>query len=45
MRESGFSLLGDRRIEITPGDGPEAQIKVDGLFSDVKITDRPARSI
>jgi hypothetical protein len=41
VRESGLSLLGDRRIEVTAGDGPEVQIKVYGLFSDVKVTDRP----
>jgi hypothetical protein len=40
VRESGFSLLGDRRIEVASGDGPEIQIKVWGLFSDVKVTDR-----
>jgi hypothetical protein len=41
VRESGLSLLGDRQIEVTPGEGPEIQIKVDGLFSDVKVTDKP----
>ncbi len=41
VRESGLSLLGDRKIEVTAGDGPEIQIKVYGLFSDVKVTDRP----
>jgi hypothetical protein len=40
VRESGFSLLGDRKIEVAAGDGPEIRIKVYGLFSDVKITDR-----
>jgi hypothetical protein len=40
VRESGFSLLGDRRIEVANGDGPEIQVKVWGLFSDVKVTDR-----
>ena len=39
VKESGLSLLGDRRIEVAPGDGPEIQIKVYGLFSDVKVTD------
>jgi hypothetical protein len=41
VREGGLSLLGDRDIEVTPGDGPEIQIKVYGLFSDVKVTDKP----
>jgi hypothetical protein len=40
VRESGFSLLGDRRIEVATGDGPEIKIKVYGLFSDVKVTDQ-----
>ena len=40
VRESGFSLLGDRRIEVAAGDGPEIEIKVYGLFSDVKVTDQ-----
>ncbi len=40
MRESGFSLLGDREIEVAEGDGPEIQVKVWGLFSDVKVADR-----
>jgi hypothetical protein len=31
---------GDRRIEVTDGSGPEIQLKVWGLFSDVKVTDR-----
>jgi hypothetical protein len=41
VREGGFSLLGDRKIEVAAGDGPEIQIKVYGLFSDVKVTDQP----
>ena len=40
MREIGLSLLGDRRIEVAAGDGPEIQVKVWSLFSDVKVTDR-----
>lgn len=40
VRESGFSLLGDRRIDVADGSGPELQVKVRGLFSDVKVTDR-----
>jgi hypothetical protein len=41
VREGGFSLLGDRRVQVTSGDGPEIQVKVFGLFSDVKVTDQP----
>jgi hypothetical protein len=41
VREGGFSLLGDRQIQVAGGDGPEIQVKVYGLFSDVKITDQP----
>jgi hypothetical protein len=41
VRETGLSLLGDRRIEVAPGDGPEIQIKVYSLFSDVRVTDQP----
>jgi hypothetical protein len=39
--KGGFSLLGDRQIQVAAGDGPEIQIKVYGLFSDVKVTDQP----
>jgi hypothetical protein len=41
VREGGFSLLGDRQIEVTPGDGPDIQVKVYGLLSDLTVTDRP----
>jgi hypothetical protein len=41
VKEGGFSLLGDRKIETTASDGPEIRVKVYGLFSDVKITDTP----
>jgi hypothetical protein len=36
----GLSVFGDRKIEVSPGDGPE--IRVDGysLFGDVTISDR-----
>ena len=40
VRESGFSLFGDREIEVAGGSGPEIQVKVWGLFSDMKVTDR-----
>jgi hypothetical protein len=41
VREGGFSLLGDRQIQVGAGDGPEIQVKAYGLFSDVKVTDQP----
>jgi hypothetical protein len=41
VREGGFSLLGDRQIQVAAGDGPEIQVRVYGLFSDVKVTDQP----
>ena len=41
VREGGFSLLGDRQIQVAAGDGPEIQVKVYSLFSDVKVTDQP----
>jgi hypothetical protein len=41
VREGGFRLLGDRQIQVGAGDGPEIQVKVYGLFSDVKVTDQP----
>ena len=41
VREGGFSLLGDRQIQVGAGDGPEIQLKVYSLFSDVKVTDQP----
>ena len=40
VREIGLSLLGDRRIEVAAGGGPEIRLKVWALFSDVKVTDR-----
>jgi hypothetical protein len=42
VREGGFSLIGDRQIEVAAGDGPEIQVKVYGLYSDVKVTDQPS---
>ena len=41
VREGGFSLLGDRQTQVGAGDGPEIQVKVYGLVSDVKVTDQP----
>jgi hypothetical protein len=38
----GLSVFGDRKVEVSPGDGPE--IRVDGysLFGDVKVSDQPS---
>ena len=41
IKEGGLSLIGDKKIEVSPADGPEIRIKVYGLFSDVRITERP----
>jgi hypothetical protein len=43
ITEGGLSLIGDKEIELNPGEGPEISIKVYGLFSDVKVSDRPAK--
>jgi hypothetical protein len=37
----GLSVFGDRKVEVTPGDGPEIRIDGYSLFGDVKISDRP----
>jgi hypothetical protein len=29
------------RLRVAAGDGPEIQVKVYGLFGDVKVTDQP----
>jgi hypothetical protein len=44
VKEGGFSILGDKEIDVSPdaGEGPEIRLKVYGLFSDVKVTDRSA---
>ena len=36
----GLSVFGDRRIEVTPGEGPEIRIDGYSLIGDVKVTDR-----
>ena len=41
VKESGFSLVGDREINVSPGEGPDISIKVYGFFNDVKVTDQP----
>ena len=42
VREGGFALVGDRRIEVTAGNGPEIRIHAYSIFGDVVITDAPA---
>ncbi|MET0833982.1 MAG: hypothetical protein ABWZ62_08385 [Actinomycetota bacterium] len=37
----GLSVFGDRKVEVTPGDGPEIRIDGYSLFGDVKISDQP----
>jgi hypothetical protein len=38
----GLSVFGDRRIEVSPGDGPEIRIDGFSLFGDVEVSDRPS---
>jgi hypothetical protein len=38
----GLSVFGDRKIEVTPGDGPEIRIDGYSLFGDVKVSDQPS---
>ena len=38
----GFSVFGDRRIDVSPGDGPEIRIDIFAVFGDLQVTDRPA---
>jgi hypothetical protein len=42
IREGGLSLVGDHKITVSAGDGPEIQIKTYGLFTDVEVTDKPS---
>jgi hypothetical protein len=36
----GFSLLGGRRVETTPGEGPEINVRAFTVFGGLTITDR-----
>jgi hypothetical protein len=36
----GFSLLGGRKIETSPGDGPEITVRAFSFLGGLKITDR-----
>jgi hypothetical protein len=38
----GFSLFGDRKIEVPPGDGPEIRVNALSLFGDLQVSDRPS---
>jgi hypothetical protein len=38
----GLSVFGDRKIEVTPGDGPEIRIDGYSLFGDVRVSDQPS---
>jgi hypothetical protein len=40
----GLSIFGDRKVEVTPGDGPEIRIDGYSLFGDVKVSDQPHRA-
>lgn len=37
----GLSVFGDRKVKVTPGDGPEIRIDGYSLFGDVKVSDQP----
>jgi hypothetical protein len=36
---SGTTLLGDQRVDVEAGEGPEFEVRAWGLFGDVKISD------
>ena len=36
---SGSTLLGDQRVDVQPGQGPELEVRAWGLFGDLEITD------
>jgi predicted membrane protein len=36
---SGTTLLGDQRVEVEAGEGPEVEVRAWGLFGDVKVND------
>jgi hypothetical protein len=36
----GLSVFGDRKIEVSPGDGPEIRIDGFSLFGDVEVSDQ-----
>ena len=36
---SGTTLLGDHRVDVQAGEGPEIEVRAWGLFGDVKVSD------
>jgi hypothetical protein len=38
----GLSVFGDRKVEVSPGEGPEIRIDAFSLFGDVEVSDRPS---
>jgi hypothetical protein len=38
----GLSVFGDRKIEVSLGDGPEIRIDGYSLFGDITVSDRPS---
>jgi hypothetical protein len=36
---SGTTLLGDQRVDVEAGEGPEFEVQAWGLFGDVRIND------
>ena len=40
ITDGGFSLFGDRKIEVSPGDGPEMSVDAYTLFGDLVVSDR-----
>jgi hypothetical protein len=36
----GFSVLGDRKIDVSPGNGPEITVNAYTLFGDLQVSDR-----
>ncbi len=38
----GFSVFGDRKIEVSPGEGPEIRVSGFSLFGDVVVSDQPS---
>jgi predicted membrane protein len=39
VRLEGFSLLGSRRVEVTPGDGPEITINAISIVGRLRVTE------
>ncbi|MDQ4096569.1 MAG: hypothetical protein M3144_01700 [Actinomycetota bacterium] len=41
VSEGGFSLFGDRRVDVSSGEAGEIRIDAYGLFCDLKVTELP----